>query len=126
MENFIKTLRKFYFAISAPTLALYAAAFFTADQRSTDPTTLYVVKTVLFLITLIAVPVSSYIYKRSFKKCYNLPEADFMKKFKSIFYMRIITLNTITYITCPLYFLTADNSYSIIFAIMTVFVLLLY
>lgn len=126
MEQLLKQLRRFYYIISAPALAAFGAALLLADRATLSVEADFYIKTSLFLLTLICVPLTSFVFKRSLKKIDTLSEPDFLKTAGRSYRFRIVTLSVISYACSLLYFLTADSSYSMIFVIMTVFILLLY
>lgn len=126
MESLLVRLRRFYLLLSLPTLALMALAYMAADIPLVDDKTNYYVKTGLFMLALVFVPVSHWVLKRAVRKCDDQPDDVQAKIYGKGYKIRLTMLNVVSYLSAICYFVTVDEGSLLMFGCMAVVVALSY
>ncbi len=124
MDNLINELRRFYYLTSIPTLAFFLIAYLTADVPLVDDNTRYLMLVTLYVVALVLVPVSSYKMRGAIIKGIDMSEEERVPKLRKAYKIRLWSLNAISYLVSPFYFITVEESSVYLFAILTVVTLL--
>ncbi len=126
MEELFARLRRFYMLVSAPSLAFFALAYFTADEPLVEAQTRYLMLVILYGIALFVVPGSSMLFRRALRKSEGLDEVELVPLISKHYKIRIWALNAISYLCCPFYIVTVEQGCCYMFAIVSIVTLLSY
>lgn len=126
METFLKSLRTFYLFASIPPLAFFALFYFAAGDCLVSPKVSYILLLVLYGLSFLGIIVTSTYLRRTAARCENMVEEDREKSFGLAYKIRIILLNTLSFMSGIIYFITVVDGCVYMVGIMTIIILLSY